>query len=143
MAGQKPSCGDVHQVLASKQTPDKQKKHQVNEGTVAKSMVSIDSTTYYLHKGVTINFQGHLYSAHMTKCYYHVGQHDEGDVEYALLDHGSNSDICGSDMKVLEGSKCFVDVVGLGGHKVSQLWIVTAQVLVTTHKGDVIATFHQ
>jgi hypothetical protein len=46
-------------------------------------------------------------------------------------------------MKVLEGSERFVDVVGLAGHTVSQLRIVTAQVLVTTYKGDVIATFHQ
>jgi hypothetical protein len=37
----------------------------------------------------------------------------------------------------------FVDVSGLAGHMVSQLSIVTAQALVTTHKGDAIATFHQ
>jgi hypothetical protein len=46
-------------------------------------------------------------------------------------------------MRVLEGSERFVDVVGLAGHKISQLFIVTAQALVTTHKGDVITTFHQ
>jgi hypothetical protein len=32
MAGQKSSCGDVRQVIASKQTPDKNKKCHVNEG---------------------------------------------------------------------------------------------------------------
>jgi threonine dehydrogenase-like Zn-dependent dehydrogenase len=64
-------------------------------------------------------------------------------MEYALVDRGANGGICGSDMKVLEGSERFVDVVGLAGHKVSQLRIVTAKALVTTHKGDVIATFHQ
>ena len=31
----------------------------------------------------------------------------------------------------------------LAGHKVSQLRIVTAQALISTHKGDAIATFHQ
>jgi hypothetical protein len=46
-------------------------------------------------------------------------------------------------MKLLEGLERFVDVVVLAGHKVSQLRIVTTQALVTTHKGDVIATFHQ
>jgi hypothetical protein len=46
-------------------------------------------------------------------------------------------------MKALEGSEHFVDVVSLAGHKDSQLHIVTAQALVITHKGDVIATFHQ
>ena len=43
----------------------------------------------------------------------------------------------------MEGSERFVDVVGLAGHKVSQLRIVTSQALVSSHKGDVIATFHQ
>jgi hypothetical protein len=46
-------------------------------------------------------------------------------------------------MLVLEGSEQFVDVSGLDGHKVNQLHIVTAQALVTTHKGNAIATFHQ
>jgi hypothetical protein len=32
---------------------------------------------------------------------------------------------------------------GLAGHKMIQLRIFTAQCLISTHKGDVIATFHQ
>ena len=96
-----------------------------------------------IHKGESIHYQGHQYFSHMTKCHYRVGQHDVGDMEHALVDRGANGGICGSDMKVLEGSERFVDVVGLAGHKVSQLRIVTAQTLITTHKGDAIATFHQ
>jgi hypothetical protein len=115
----------------------------VNEGTSAPSTVTIDGTTYYLHKGETINFQGHQYSAHMSKVHYHVGRYDVAEMGNALVDREANSGICRSDMKILEGSERFVDVVGLSGHKVSQLRIVTAQALVTTHKGDVIATFHQ
>jgi hypothetical protein len=61
-----------------------------------------------------------------------------GDMEYALVDRGANGGIWRTDMLVLEGSERFVDVVGLSGHKV-----VTAQAIVSTHKGDVIATFHQ
>jgi hypothetical protein len=49
----------------------------------------------------------------------------------------------GYDKTVLEENERFVDVFGLAGHKVSQLWIFTAQALISTHKGDVIATFHQ
>jgi hypothetical protein len=56
---------------------------------------------------------------------------------------GAYGGICGTDTLVLEGSKHFVDVVGLAGHKVSQLRIVNAQALVSTHKGDAIATFRQ
>jgi hypothetical protein len=64
-------------------------------------------------------------------------------MEYALVDRGANGGVCGDDMFVLEGSERFVDVSGLAGHTVSQLRIVTAQALVTTHKGDAVATFHQ
>jgi hypothetical protein len=65
MAGQKSSSGDFRQVLASKQALDKNKKIPVNEGTLAPSRVTIDGTTYNVHKGETINFQGYQYSAHM------------------------------------------------------------------------------
>jgi hypothetical protein len=51
MAGQKSSCGDVRQVLASKQTPDKNKKRHVNEGNSAPSSVVVDGNTYFLNKG--------------------------------------------------------------------------------------------
>jgi hypothetical protein len=143
MAGQKSACGDVRRVLASKQTPGKNKKLQANENTSTPSSVTIDGLTYYLNKGQTLNFQGNQYTAHMTRCHYRVGKHDFSDLEYALVDRGASGGICGSNMKVLEGSEMFVDVVGLAGHKVSQLHIVTAQALLTTYKGDAIATFHQ
>jgi hypothetical protein len=64
-------------------------------------------------------------------------------MEKSLIDHCAYGGICGDDMTVLVGSERFVDVFGLAGHKVSQLRIVTAQALISTHKGDVIATFHQ
>jgi hypothetical protein len=43
----------------------------------------------------------------------------------------------------LKGSERFIDVSGLGGHRENQLCIVTAQALIETHKGNVIAVFHQ
>jgi hypothetical protein len=48
--GQKSSCGEVQQVLASNQQPDKNKnmqKRQVNESTSAPNSVTIDGMTYY------------------------------------------------------------------------------------------------
>jgi hypothetical protein len=61
----------------------------------------------------------------------------------ALVDCSVNGGIYFADMLVLKGSERFVDVTGLAGHKFNQLRIVTAQALITTHKGIVIATFHQ
>jgi hypothetical protein len=61
----------------------------------------------------------------------------------ALIDRGANGCVCGDDLRVLEGSEPFVDVSGLGGHRENQLCIVTAQALIETHMGNVIAVFHQ
>jgi hypothetical protein len=143
MAGQQTSSGDIRQVLAAKRAPDKQKKRQVNESASAPPTITMNGDTYYLHKGESIHYQGHHYYSQNTACYYLVGQHTISDMDYALVNRGANGGICGTDMLVLEGSERFVDVVGLAGHKVSQLQIVTAQALVSTHKGDAIATFHQ
>jgi hypothetical protein len=125
MAWQQSSSGDICQVLAARQAPDKQKKRQVNESTSAPPTLTMNGDTYYLHKGEIIHYQGHQYFSHVTNCHHRVGQHDVGDMEYALVDRGANGDICGTDMLVIEGSERFVDVIGLAGHKVSQLRIVT------------------
>jgi hypothetical protein len=144
MAGQGSSSGDIRQVLATKRTPDKSKNRQANESKLAPSTVHVGDTTYYMNKGETISFQGHQYSSDMTTVNYRISQHDIKTMEYALIDGGANGGICGDDMLFLEGSKRFVDVSGLSGHKVSQLRIVvTAQALITTHKGEANTTFHQ
>jgi hypothetical protein len=100
-AGQKSSCGDVLQVLASKQTPDMNKNCHVHKGNSAPSSIVVDSITYFLIKGESINFQHHQYTTYLTKCRYRVGRHDLAEMEYALVDRGANGGICGNDMKVL------------------------------------------
>jgi hypothetical protein len=96
-----------------------------------------------LYKGESIEVDGHPYFAHSTNINYWIGQHDVAGMEYALVDHGANGGVCGEYMLAVEGSERFVDVSGLAGHTDNQLRIVTAQALVTTHKGDANATFHQ
>jgi hypothetical protein len=61
----------------------------------------------------------------------------------ALIDCRSNGWFCGDDMLVLEGNEHFVDISRLGGHCENKLPVVTAQALIETHKGNVIAIFHQ
>jgi hypothetical protein len=123
--------------------PDTNKNRQANESKLAPSTAQIGDTTYYLNKGETITFQGHQYSSHMTRVNYSIGQHDVTTMEYALIDRDANGGISGDDMLVLEVSRIFVDVSGLARHNIIQLRIVTAQALITTHKGEAIATFHQ
>ena len=74
---------------------------------------------------------------------YNVGQHESVSLDKALVDLGANGGVCGNDMLVLEGSERFVDVSGLAGHRENQLRVVTSQALITTHRGNAIAIFHQ
>jgi hypothetical protein len=69
-----------------------------------------------------------------------VGQHDVALMEKALVDRGANSGFCGKKMRVTKGSERVFDVSGHSGHKLSR---VTAQALISAHKGDAIATFYQ
>jgi hypothetical protein len=143
MAGHTSSSGDIRQVLAANQKSDKGKNQKVNATESAPGTIKFGETTYFLNKGETINFNGQQYSAHVTLVHYRIGEHDVASMDQALVNCGANGGICGEDMSVLEGSERFVDVFGLAGHKFSQLCIVTAQALVSTHKGNAIAKFHQ
>jgi hypothetical protein len=88
--------------------------------------------------------KSHTATEHMEMVPYRVVQHDVATMEHALVNRGANGGICGNGILVLDGSERFVDVFGLAGHKVCHLRIFTAQVWISTHKGDaIIATFHQ
>jgi hypothetical protein len=97
--------------------------------------------TYYLNKGKTVTIQGKQYITHSTITQYRIGQHEVTNQDMALIDRRANGCVCGDDMLELEGSERFVDVSGLGGYCENKLWIVTAQALISTRKGDVIAVF--
>jgi hypothetical protein len=60
-----------------------------------------------------------------------------------VFDCGATSHMRFSEDGMVHLKPLKIAVIGLAGHKVSQLRIVTAQALVTTHKGDAIATFHK
>jgi hypothetical protein len=83
MAGQHSSSGDIREVPAAKKVPSKQKSR---EGNLAPSSLSFNGDTYYLNKGETITFQGHQYTAHVTKFNYQVSQHDVTDMDYVFVD---------------------------------------------------------
>jgi hypothetical protein len=48
--------------------------------------------------------------------YYCVRQHECSTIDKAIVDSGAIGGICGEDMLVVKGSKCFVDVSGLAGN---------------------------
>jgi hypothetical protein len=96
--------------------------------------LKLGDTTNVLNRGETITFNGQQYSTHVTMLTYFIGQHDAGTMERSLFACGSNGGMCGDDMRVLESSLRIVGVSGLARITVSQLQIVTAQDLVSTHK---------
>jgi hypothetical protein len=71
----------------------------------------------------------------MTVVQYCIGQYNILATDKALVYRGANAGKCCADMLVLKGSERFVDVIGLAGHKANRSRIVTAQALITTHKG--------
>jgi hypothetical protein len=77
----------------------------------------------------------------MTVVPYCIEQHNVTTMNKAHSSRGANGGICGAYLLVLERSDGFVDVSGLAGHKVIQLHIVTAQALITNHKGHALALF--
>jgi hypothetical protein len=136
--------GDIRRVLGSSHAPSPQKNNlNVNEVQNTPDSVTVGDVQYYLNKGETIAVHDQHYSDHMTVVQYCIGQHNITTMDKALVDCGANGEICGADMLVLEGNERYVDVSGLAGHKVNQLRVVTARALITTHKGDAIATFRQ
>ena len=147
MAGRTPngsSPGDIRTVLASSQRPaNKAVKTKVNSTETVPETIQFDGQTYRIHKGETITFNGHQYSASAHIVNYNVGKHKSIMGEKALVDRGANGCVIGTDMMVVEGSERFVDVSGLAGHQESQLRIVTGMALLHTHKGDAIGVFHQ
>jgi hypothetical protein len=143
MAGRGSSYGDIRNVLAANQKPDKNKSHKANASKSSPTILQLGDTTYFFNKGETVTFLGNQYTAHLTMIHYRIGQHDISTMEKALVVRGANGGIVGEYMLVLERSELFVDIFGLAGHKVSQLRIVIGQALITTSQGNAIATFHQ
>jgi hypothetical protein len=72
-----------------------------NFGRNIVTVSTFDGLTYYLNKCETLNFQSNQFTAHMTRCHYHVGQRDISNLEYALVDRDANGGIGGSTMKAL------------------------------------------
>jgi hypothetical protein len=145
MAGRRSdtSPGHIRDVLASNRASIKKKTCKAHESISAPITFRVGNQINYLNKGETVNFQCNIYSAHMACITFRISQHDVSIMDKALIDRGANVGIYGDDMLVVEGSERLVDVFGLAGQKVSQLWIITAQALISTHKGDFSATFHQ
>jgi hypothetical protein len=74
---------------------------------------------------------------------YCVSKH-RGDVASSLIDCGANGGPAGSDMRViLVDPSRKLTITGIGNHQMPDLDVVQAGAYLTSHKGPVIAIFHQ
>jgi hypothetical protein len=100
MAGRGSTYGDIQNVLAANQKPDKNKSRKANAIESSPSTLQLGDTTFFLIKGETVTFLGNQYRAHMTMIHYRIGQHDISTMEKALVDCGANGGIVGEDMLI-------------------------------------------
>jgi hypothetical protein len=106
--GSDTSPGNIWQVLASNNAPNKNKSRKASESHSAPCTFQFGDMAYYLHKDETLNFQGQNYLAHLASIPYRVSHHDVAFMEKSLIDRGANGGICGDDMTVLEKKSLFV-----------------------------------
>jgi len=61
----------------------------------------------------------------------------------SLVDRGANGSIAGDDVHIMEKSDQMVDAHGIDNHQITNIPIVTAERVVTTQNGPVIAILYQ
>ena len=74
---------------------------------------------------------------------YHVSLSDSKNDRGSLCDRGANGGAAGSNVRVISQTGRKVDITGIDNHKIPPINVGTVGAVVTTHKGDVIAIFHE
>ena len=90
-----------------------------------------------------MNYQGKTWQS-INKCeiFYSINQHHI--TRYgSLIDGGANGGFSGDDVTVIEQSLHKVSISGLAAHVVHDIPICTVAGLLQSHKGPIIAIFHQ
>jgi hypothetical protein len=90
---------------------------------------------------VTIN--GVEYVAKLNGVMYQVSNHKQTLLPLALIDHGTNSGVAGSNTWLIDNSLCSVHIQGIDDHMIKDVPIGTVGAVVNTQHGEVIAIMHQ
>jgi hypothetical protein len=108
-------AADLHKMLSQHQEPDK--------------------------PSVMIN--GVEYVAKLNDVMYQVSNHKQTTLPLALIDHGTNGGVAGSDTWLIDQSLCSVHIQGIDNHMIKDVPIGTVGAVVNTQHGEVIAIMHQ
>ena len=60
-----------------------------------------------------------------------------------LIDRGANGGLAGADMRAIHTTPRKINIVGIDGHELTGLNVVTAAALLDTQKGPIIGVFHE
>jgi hypothetical protein len=90
---------------------------------------------------VTIN--GVEYVAKLNDVMYQVSNHKQTKLPLALIDHGTNGGVTGSDTRLIDQSLRSVHTQGIDDHMIKDVPIGTVGAVVSTQRGEVIAIMHQ
>jgi hypothetical protein len=74
---------------------------------------------------------------------YQVSNHKQTTLPLALIDHGANGGVAGSDTQLIDKSLCSVHIQGIDNHMIKDVPIGTVGAVVNTQRGEVIAIMHQ
>jgi hypothetical protein len=90
---------------------------------------------------VTIN--GVEYVAKLNNVMYQFSNHKQTMLPLALIDHGANGGVAGSDTWLIDKSLHSVHIQGIDNHMIKDVPIGTVGAVVNTQRGEVIANMHQ
>jgi hypothetical protein len=74
---------------------------------------------------------------------YQVSNHKQMMLPLALIDHGANGGVAGSDTRLIDKSLHSVHIQGIDDHMIKDVPIGTVGAVVNTQRGEVIAIMHQ
>jgi hypothetical protein len=83
------------------------------------------------------------YVAKLNDVMYQVSNHKKTTLPIALIDHGANGGVAGSDTRLIDKSLRSVHIQGIDDHMIKDVPIGTVDAVVNTQRGEVIAIMHQ
>jgi hypothetical protein len=91
----------------------------------------------------SVMINGVEYIAKLNDVMYQVSNQKQTMLPLALIDHGTNGGVTGSDTWLIDKSLCSVHIQGIDNHMIKDVPISTVGAVVNTQRGEVIAIMHQ
>jgi hypothetical protein len=91
----------------------------------------------------SVMINGMEYVVKLNDVMYQVSNHKQTMLPLALIDHGANGGVAGSDTRHIDKSLRSVHIQGINDHMIKDVPIGTVGAVVNTQRGEVIAIMHQ